>query len=190
MVCSVSVRDRPDNNGLLIDVFERRYKKPSRGGSNFHTAWTVTARPEHVKRIQQERRKEAQYERLQWERREQVPSDTQLEETWFKATNASESRAQQIVQSQIDSDILSAVACSTVDHFNGSYTICCRRPMHVGLGISNITVLLQYSDYALYQSPWLDESLQRLIFQRSWDGSQDTTHRQMNEETSVHPSIG
>jgi hypothetical protein len=67
MVCRVRVRDRPDDNGLLTDVFERRYKKPSRGGSNFHTTWTVTDRPEHVKRIQQERRKEAQYERLQWE---------------------------------------------------------------------------------------------------------------------------
>ena len=45
-----------------------------------------------------------------------------------------------LLASQINSSLLSVTACGVADHFNGSYTICCRTPLHAHEGLSIIVV--------------------------------------------------
>lgn len=75
-----------------------------------------------------------------------------------------------LLASQINSSLLSVTACGVTDHFNGSYTVCCRRPLHAGLGLNEITIQQYYLDYALYQSQPPKKPLLRRIYRLNWDG--------------------
>lgn len=47
---------------------------------------------------------------------------------------------------------LSKTSCSITDHFDGTYTICCRPPAQLAYGESKLTILADYVSYGPYQS--------------------------------------